>query len=159
MRKYLILSGLTLFAVWTVWSCGDDDDTPTSVDEVETFTATLSGANEVPPVTTTATGTATINAVGGTLVYRVDVVGLNNPTLSHIHAPALAGTNVGVKVNFCTQAAPYPICPTGAPFTGTLTAGVATGSHSTRYWCCCAMATPTSTSTQRRMAAVRSGGR
>jgi CHRD domain-containing protein len=128
MHKSVILGGSILAAVLVAGSCNDDDEDITDVDvkEVETFTATLSGANEVPPVTTTATGKATLSVVGGVLVYRVDVADITSPTLAHIHGPAAAGVNTGVRVNFCTGTPPAPPCATGSPFTGVLTAGVAT---------------------------------
>jgi hypothetical protein len=133
MRKYLLLSGLTLGAVLAAWSCDDEDlptTVPTPVTEVETFTAVLSPANEVPPVATAASGTATMSVLpGGLLVYRVDVVNLINPTLAHIHGQALAGANATVKVNFCIPTPPAPPCPNptpGTPYTGLLAAGVAT---------------------------------
>jgi len=127
MRKHLILNGVALAAVLAVGSCSDGEDEPTIVQQPQNFTAVLSPANQTPPTGTAASGTATMSITpGGLLTYKVDVVNLMNPTLAHIHGPAVQGVNAGVKLNFCTQAAPYPICPTGAPFTGTLTAGVAT---------------------------------
>lgn len=62
----------------------------------EEFLATLTGANEVPalPAPTTATGTSVFAVVQDTfLIYRVDVAGINSPTLAHIHdgAAGVAG--------------------------------------------------------------------
>lgn len=55
----------------------------------EEFQATLSGANEVPPVTTTATGTARITiALDTFLVFRLDVASIDTPTVAHIHEGA-----------------------------------------------------------------------
>lgn len=72
-----------------------DDDAPTSP-APEQFVATLSGANEVPPVTSTASGVATFTAVGDTaLSYSITVTGLTGVTMAHIHA-AGAGVNGGV---------------------------------------------------------------
>jgi hypothetical protein len=64
-----------------------------------TQTLTLSGASEVPPVTTSATGTAavTINP-DRTVVVKVTVTGMT-ATASHIHEGA-AGTNGPVIVPF-----------------------------------------------------------
>lgn len=53
-----------------------------------TFTAILEGSQEVPPVTTTASGTGTfvLNANGTQLSYNVTVNGLSGPiTASHFH--------------------------------------------------------------------------
>jgi hypothetical protein len=64
-----------------------------------TQTLTLSGASEVPPVTTSATGTAavTINP-DRTVAVKVTVTGMT-ATASHIHEGA-AGTNGPVIVPF-----------------------------------------------------------
>lgn len=51
----------------------------------ETFTATLSGASEVPPVTSQATGTVTVTIDGNQLSYKIEVKNLDNPTMAHIH--------------------------------------------------------------------------
>lgn len=62
----------------------DNTTTPTA----ETFTATLSGANERPTaLTTPATGSATftLSADGNTLTWSVVTTGLNNAVASHIH--------------------------------------------------------------------------
>src|SRR5438105_2851771 len=42
-----------------------------------TFVAQLAGANETPPVTTTATGTATFTRNAGTVSYNVSATGLS----------------------------------------------------------------------------------
>jgi hypothetical protein len=123
-----MLNGWILTAALVAGSCSDNDPIPADIDvnEVTTFTAVLSPANENPPVATTASGKATLSLVGGVLLYRVDVADITSPTLAHIHAPAAAGVNAGVKVNFCGTGAPAPPCATGTPYTGVLTAGVAT---------------------------------
>jgi len=52
----------------------------------EDFNAVLNGANEVPAVTTTATGTAQFALFEDSiLAFRVDVAGLDSTTMSHIH--------------------------------------------------------------------------
>ena len=74
-----------------------------TVGRAEIFTAYLTGAQEVPAVSTTATGYARIilNESAGTISYTVVFNGLSsNQTASHIHAPAPIGTNVGVAINF-----------------------------------------------------------
>lgn len=66
------------------------------------FTATLTGAQEVPPVTTSASGSATftLNPTANTLTYNVTTTGIVNPILvlgsaGHIHeAPAGANGNI-----------------------------------------------------------------
>ena len=89
-------------------ACGDDDD-PAGADE--SFSASLSGAEEVPPVTTTATGTATFDIVGDQINYTVTVTSLTNPVVSHIHI-APDGENGPVRLNLCGTP-DTPACATG----------------------------------------------
>ena len=64
-----------------------------------TQTLTLSGANEVPPVTTSATGTATVTInPDRSVAVKVNVSGMT-ATASHIHEGA-PGTNGPVIVPF-----------------------------------------------------------
>jgi hypothetical protein len=52
----------------------------------EEFEATLTGANEIPAVTTTATGTALFSVFGDSiLVYNVSVADADSVTVSHVH--------------------------------------------------------------------------
>src|SRR4029079_15937590 len=73
-----------------------------------TFTATLSGANEVPSVPTTGTGSATIiyDAVTHLLTVDVNFANLVSPTTaSHIHCCALTpANNAGVATTTPTFA-------------------------------------------------------
>ena len=108
-----------------VAACDDDDD-PAGLEDLEGFTATLSGESEVPANASTATGEAELTLVGPTLLYRVDVAGLSNPVAAHIHGPAATDQNTGVVVGLCGTAG-TPACATGAPYTGVLVAGTATG--------------------------------
>lgn len=61
------------------------------------YVAHLSGANEVPPVDTPASGTATfvLDSDGSTLHYRVQVSDISGISMAHIHQ-APAGANGGV---------------------------------------------------------------
>jgi hypothetical protein len=54
----------------------------------DTFTAQLSGAAEVPPIQSQATGTATVTIDGNQLTYKIEVKDLDNPTMAHIHEGA-----------------------------------------------------------------------
>ena len=74
---------------------------------------TLSGAAEVPPVATSATGTGSLTTIGNNVMYEVSYTGLaGTATASHIHGPADA-----------TQPAPV-LVPLQTP---TGTAGVIAG--------------------------------
>lgn len=65
------------------------------------FMATLSGAEEVPPVETSGTGTADItwNADTKELSWTIEFSGLSAPpSAAHFHGPADPGANAGVVV-------------------------------------------------------------
>ena len=65
------------------------------------MTATLSAAAEVPPNTSSASGSATIKLDGDTLSWSVTYSGTTGPiTAGHFHGPAAAGANAGVVVPF-----------------------------------------------------------
>ena len=70
---------------------------------------TLTGAQEVPPVTTGGTGTldATYDKASHKLAYTVTYSGLSGPaTAAHFHGPAAPGTNAGVVIPFANPASP-----------------------------------------------------
>jgi hypothetical protein len=78
---------------------------------METYRATLSGSQEVPPVSTSGSGNAEVMVNPSTMAmtYRVTYTGLTGPaTAGHIHGPAPAGQNAGVQVPFAT-ATPSPL--------------------------------------------------
>jgi hypothetical protein len=104
-------------------ACDDDDDDGGPAGPATRFTATLSGAEEVPPVPTTATGTATFEVVGDEIAYTVNVTNLQNAVVAHIHI-APEGENGPIRLNLCGTGAPEPPCVSG---TGVL----ATGSNGT----------------------------
>lgn len=82
------------------------------------FSATYSGAQEVPPNASTATGTiiGTYNDVNNTIYYTINFSGLTtNASAAHFHAPAAPGVAVGVIHS-------YPGFPAA-------TSGTYTGSH------------------------------
>jgi hypothetical protein len=67
----------------------------------EKMKATLDGKTEVPPTTSTGTGTADINYDPATkkLTWKLTYQGLSGPaTAAHFHGPAEAGKNAGVAV-------------------------------------------------------------
>lgn len=95
-RHGLTLAMAGLFVA--IAACGDDDDD--GLDPGTDFQASLSGADEVPAVTTTATGTATISIGADLIAYRVEVENLENVLFSHIHV-APPGENGDVRLNLC----------------------------------------------------------
>lgn len=83
--------------------------------ESVTLTATLSGAMEVPPVTTDGKGTATftVDTAAKTVTYEVTYSGLSDVAkMAHIHGPAAVGANAGVVV---------PLTIGDSPLKGTVT--------------------------------------
>jgi hypothetical protein len=74
-----------------------------------TFSATLSAASEVPPNTSSGTGTlqASLNKETKVLTWKVTYSGLTGPaTAGHFHGPAMPGSNAGVAVPFASAASP-----------------------------------------------------
>ena len=109
-----------------VAACGDDE--PADPATATSFTATLSGANEEPPVTTTAAGTATFEVNGSEITYTITTTAsIQNAILGHIHLAA-AGVNGPVRLNLCGTGAPEPACTSGTGVVATGTNGVTVGS-------------------------------
>ena len=79
------------------------------------LTVTLTGAQEVPPVTTSATGTAMISVAGDRSVKGTITTTGINATAAHIHEAA-SGKNGGVIVPFEKSGDKFTI-PAGAKFT------------------------------------------
>ncbi|HEX2418954.1 MAG TPA: CHRD domain-containing protein [Micromonosporaceae bacterium] len=100
-------------------ACSDDDDDGGTEPDTE-FEATLSGSEEVPAVSTPASGNATVSIQGSAIVYRVEVANLENAVVSHIHV-APAGENGDVRLNLCGVPADSPDCSTET--TGVLVEG------------------------------------
>lgn len=99
-------------------ACSDDDTTGIPAG-LEVFTATLNGANERPTaVTTTATGTAVVTALGNQLSWRVDITSaIDSVTIGHIHK-GVADSAGGIIRDLAPT-------PTGIGFTGTVALGSA----------------------------------
>lgn len=67
------------------------------------ISAKLSGANEVPAVSTAGSGMldASFNKTTSVLTYTVTYSGLSGPVAAgHFHGPAMAGANAGVALGF-----------------------------------------------------------
>lgn len=77
--------------------------------ETIVFKAQLSGANEVPPNTSTASGQAeaSLDTVTKVLTYGATYSGLSGPAIgAHIHGPGEHGKNAGIVVPFNFVASP-----------------------------------------------------
>lgn len=82
-----------------------------------TFKADLKASSEVPPNTTTGTGSGTVTLDGDKITWNVTFSGLSGPaTAAHIHGPAPAGKNAGVVVWLSTKGK-----PASSPLTGSAT--------------------------------------
>jgi CHRD domain len=71
--------------------------------------ADLKGANEVPPNTSPATGTAeaTLDTATRNLTYTITYSALSGPALgAHFHGPVEAGKNAGIVLPFKTVQSP-----------------------------------------------------
>jgi hypothetical protein len=98
-RTITLFSCLLLLGVFT----GCDKDEDENNDEMWNVSTTMSGANEVPAVTTAATGsvTGTYNATTNALQYNVTWSGLSGTaTVGHFHGAALAGFNASPIIHF-----------------------------------------------------------
>jgi hypothetical protein len=103
MKRFIVLA--LAVAVPGILACNGDSTDPI---QPETFAATLTGAAEVPPVTTDATGTATVvfNPATGSYAYVLTVSSITGVTAAHIHGPATAAENAGVLVPLTTPTLP-----------------------------------------------------
>lgn len=85
----------------------------------------LTGANEVPAVTTTATGTALLRITADNKLYsKITVTNVEAGdalTAGHIHTGA-AGTNGGVLLGLCASSADFGVTKIFTPATAVLTA-------------------------------------
>jgi hypothetical protein len=81
------------------------------------FTASLSGDQEVPPITSTAKGWAWFKPMGETVWYKVNATGVDKVTMAHIHG-GKAGENGD----------PIAMLQTSGPINGTLAQGNITSS-------------------------------
>jgi hypothetical protein len=73
------------------------------------YAAELRPGNEVPPVNSSAFGSAfvTFDPINNTIAWEARASGIASPTVSHIHRGA-AGVNGPVIINFATSAAQIP---------------------------------------------------
>lgn len=89
-RTLMLFAGLALAGTMTLAQAA-----PVS------FTVPLTGAQQVPPVQTSGSGTANLTYDASTRVvtWNITFSGLSSQaTMAHFHGPAAAGKNAGVKV-------------------------------------------------------------
>ena len=101
---------------------------PAAHSQTERFSATLSGAQEVPPINTAGTGDFQMTIQPGMITFSLTFSGLSSPlAVAHLHfAPSkVAG---GVMIFLCGGGG-QPACPAAAEgiITGTITGANVTG--------------------------------
>jgi hypothetical protein len=101
---------------------------PAAHSQTERFSASLRGANEVPPINTAGTGNFEMTIRPGMITFSLDFSDLSSTlTVAHLHfAPSkVAG---GVMIFLCGGGG-QPACPaaTSGTITGTITAANVTG--------------------------------
>lgn len=107
-KRLLILA---IAAMAPLVAACDDDEGPSG--DATQFSAVLTGDEEVPPVATPASGTATLEVEGDAINYTIDnVTDLENPIVAHIHIGEV-GANGPVRLNLCGTGAPVPACAVG----------------------------------------------
>ena len=102
MLKYRVLAVVASSIFFTVSACDDE-----SLDiDVEKFNATLNGSSAVPPVTTSATGTAELTVNGNFLGARIELSMISGVTTAHLHRGAAGQVATAPMATLFTQAAP-----------------------------------------------------
>jgi hypothetical protein len=104
-------------------ACSDDDD---ETGPGNSFSAVLTGAAEVPPVETPASGTAEFTVSGSAITYTVNVQNITNAVVAHIHV-APVGVNGPVRLDLCGTGDPLPACTSGTGVLATGTNGTTVG--------------------------------
>jgi hypothetical protein len=106
MKKITLVPVLLLLITFSLFvtACKKDKQTNTTMYNIS---ATMTGAQESPAVTTNGTGTVsgTYDASTNTLTYNVTWNNLSGAaTAAHFHGPAAAGSNASVIVPFTIPA-------------------------------------------------------
>lgn len=99
--RSLLASTLIVAAASVMATGAQSDEIPLS--------AELSGANEVPPNDSAATGMAeaTLDTETRELTFSISYEGLSGPAIgAHIHGPIGAGANAGIMIPFSTTESP-----------------------------------------------------
>ena len=104
MRNKTLCSLMAAALFAGVAACGEQISYP--VPPVEEFTASLTGANEVPPVTTGATGSVLFAVAFDTILsYRIEVAGVDSTTAIRIYSGAAGAAGADTLVVLFTGVA------------------------------------------------------
>ena len=128
MKKSLLFSLLAISAL--TFSCKKDEPVVVA-DKIYQVSTMLSGANEVPAVTTSATGTTTGTYNQTTKILSITTIysGIT-PTGGHIHTqvvPTNATKSGGVTFNFGTTLSSPIVFPVTTPLTAEQEANLLSG--------------------------------
>ena len=89
------IAGVAIAGMLALSSCDKEDDDNDNIKGAKySLSGTASGTQEVPAVTTTASGslTGSYDTVSKSLIYSINWTGLSgDATMAHFHGPALAG--------------------------------------------------------------------
>jgi hypothetical protein len=127
---------LSAAAGLTMAACDDDDPIEP---QAEVYTATLTGANETPPVNTTASGTGTFTVSGNNINYAITITNWpagRTVSAAHIHSrPIRADTAAGVLLGWpagsiTTQGGSGTVAATDAQLTAVRAGGTYFNVHS-----------------------------
>jgi hypothetical protein len=106
MRYAKCLTGIAMAAGLALAGCAGGSSSS------KMMSATLSGAQEVPPTTAAGKGQAdlSLDTATKTLTWKVTMSGLTgDATAAHIHGPAAPGANAGVVVNLAPNGMKNPL--------------------------------------------------
>jgi hypothetical protein len=116
-----LVAGVASALLLTTAMVSCDDDDPLGLDDPE-FTATLTGASEVPPnPSVTATGLATFEDEGTHFEYTLSVTGLSNIQAAHIHGPASTTQNAPFIIHLFNPVGTSPVTVNGVLQSGRIT--------------------------------------
>jgi len=97
IARRFALGSLAAAAAFAFAGCG----MMKSDDKGGAMTVPLSASNEVPPNSSSGTGTGKVELDGNVVKWTVTYSGMTGPvTAGHFHGPAPAGSNAGVVVPF-----------------------------------------------------------
>ena len=106
MQHRILRLALCAAAVTAVACSSKATTAPIATSNIVTFKAIMTPGGEVPPNTTTGSGTftATLDTVSNVFIYDLTFTGLSsNVSNGHIHGPALATATAGTTINFNTS--------------------------------------------------------
>lgn len=90
------LAGVAIAGTLILSACDKDDDDKVVPNAKYSISGAATGAQEVPAVTTSATGnlTGSYDTLSRQLIYSINWTGISDSaTMAHFHGPALAGEN------------------------------------------------------------------